>query len=196
MPQRKTASPPLTAHPVEADIDDADIAPPQALAGMIPAQLLQPGEVIILLLKPSILYVVLEPLRSLIAIVLVGLALAFLAARDLLAGFSQTDMFFVTLAVLGARLTWQFLEWLSRTYVLTDRRIVRIKGVLRIQVFEATLKQVQHTTTTFSVRERLFALGSIAFATAGTHYHEAAWEMVARPLEVHEQVVQALNRYR
>ena len=184
-----------THHPVEAEADDVDAAP-QELAGMIPAQLLQPGEIIILLIKPSILYIILEPLRSLTAVALIGICLTMLAARDWLGSLNRTDMILLTIAVLGVRLTWQFLEWLSRTYVLTDRRVLRVKGVLRIQVFEATLKQIQHTNTTFNLRERFFGLGSITFATAGTGFPEAAWEMIANPLQVHEQVIRALNRYR
>ena len=98
--------------------------------------------------------------------------------------------------VAAVRLFWQFLEWLSRVYVLTDRRVIRVKGVLRISVFEAPLRQIQHTAAQYSIRERIFGLGTIGFATAGTGVIEAAWEMVARPMEVHGAVVQALNRYR
>ena len=80
--------------------------------------------------------------------------------------------------------------------MLTDRRIVRVKGVLRVNVFETQLQQIQHTNTTFSLRERLLGLGTIHFATAGTGGIEASWEMVSHPLEVHRIVVQTLDRYR
>jgi len=94
------------------------------------------------------------------------------------------------------RLFWQFLEWLSRVYVLTDRRVVAVAGVLRVRVFEAPLQQVQHTNLLLSLRERLFGLGTVAFATAGTAIAEAYWLMLADPLEVHRKIVQTLNRYR
>ena len=81
-------------------------------------------------------------------------------------------------------------------YVLTDRRVIRIKGVLRVQVFETPLKQIQHTNVFFSVRERLFGLGTLTFATAGTAVIEAMWVMVARPLEIHRKVIQTMQRYR
>ncbi|MDP7347090.1 MAG: PH domain-containing protein, partial [Phycisphaeraceae bacterium] len=64
------------------------------------------------------------------------------------------------------------------------------------QVFEAPLKQIQHTDTVFSLRERFLGLGSIAFSTAGTGSIDAVWRMVAQPLDVHQRVVHALNRYR
>ena len=100
------------------------------------------------------------------------------------------------LVLIGLRVGWQFLEWLSRVYVLTDARVLRVMGVLRVQVFEAPLKQIQHTDTVFSLRERFLGLGSIAFSTAGTGSIDAVWRMVAQPLDVHQRVVHALNRYR
>ena len=72
---------------------------------------------------------------------------------------------FVLAMVRGA---WQFLEWLSRVYVLTDMRMIRVRGVLRVSVFETPLKNIQHTRMVLTLRERPFGLGSIAFATAGT----------------------------
>jgi len=68
--------------------------------------------------------------------------------------------------------------------------------VLRVAVFEARLEQIQHTDTAFSLRERLFALGTVTFSTAGTGVIEAAWQMIARPLEVHRTVVRTIQRYR
>jgi hypothetical protein len=68
--------------------------------------------------------------------------------------------------------------------------------VIRVQVFEAPLKKIQHTQAVFSLRERFFGLGTIMFFTAGTGLAEAAWVMLARPLEVHKKVVAALHRYR
>lgn len=164
-------------------------------ADMLPAELLQPGEIIILLLKPSVWYVVLGSLRELAIIgVLLTLGLWLGAAGHL--NLSDRDLILFAIGLVAVRLFWQFLEWLSRVYVLTDRRVIRVKGVLRISVFEAPLRQVQHTSARYSIRERVFGLGTIGFATAGTGLIEAAWVMIARPLEVHRTVVEALNRYR
>lgn len=165
------------------------------VAALLPAQLLQPGEIIILLLKPSPLYVLLSSLASLSGIAIVILAALWFASLGFLP-VTQTNLVILGLVLAGLRLLWGLLEWFSRVYVLTDRRIVRIRGVLRVHVFEAMLKNIQHTGAVFSVRERLFGLGTITFATSGTAWIEAAWEMIARPLEVHQTVVHALNRYR
>jgi uncharacterized membrane protein YdbT with pleckstrin-like domain len=172
---------------------------PPPMAAMLPAELLQPGEIIILLLKPSPWFIVLSPLKALVGIALATLALlvAYEAGIPLPKQLAQRE----AIVLLGAsllvlRLFWQFLEWLSRVYVLTDQRVIRVMGVLRVSVFETPLQQVQHTTLLFSIRERLFGLGTIGFATAGTGTYEAFWNMLNKPLEVHQKVVQTLRRYR
>ena len=165
------------------------------VATMLPADLLQPGEIIILLLKPSPWFIVLAPLKALAVLVLATFAAMGLGGYYLL-GLSRSEIVLAGLAMIGLRLFWQFLEWLSRVYVLTDQRVIRVKGVIRVNVFETQLKQIQHTHLIFSLRQRLFGLGTLAFATAGTALVEAFWSMVPHPLEVHQKVVQTLNRYR
>lgn len=165
-------------------------------AALLPQQLLQSGEVIILLIKPSAWYILLESWRFLAGVVLALIIAVLLIGKGYDLWASKTDLIFLSVGIGTIRLVWQLLEWLSRIYVLTDRRVLRIKGVLRISVFETQLANVQHTVTLFSIRERLFGLGTVGFATAGTAVIEAAWDMVARPLEVHQVVVETLNRYR
>ena len=166
-------------------------------AAMLPVELLQPHEIIVLLLKPSPWFIVLAPLKTLVALVVLTLAMVvFSSPIYAWLGVSQRDLVLVGVALIGVRLFWQFLEWLSRVYVLTDQRMIRVRGVLRVQVFECELHQIQHTEVLLSIRERIFGLGTIIFATAGTALAEAHWEMVARPLEVHQRVVQTLRRYR
>ncbi len=164
-------------------------------AGMLPDELLQPGEIIILLLKPSLWYVPLASLRTLTGIVV--LAIAVDASNTYLSlGLGRQNILLAALFLILLRLSWQFLEWLSRVYVLTDRRVVTVAGVLRVGVFETPLTSIQHTNLLFSIRERIFGLGSIAFATAGTAAAETYWLMLNNPLQVHQKVVQTLNRYR
>lgn len=176
-------------------------------AGMLPAELLQPGEIIILLLKPSPWFIVLAPLRFITCFVILFITYYFVAVKYpnfvyfptlSFKSFSMTQAelpIVLTLIVL-IRVFWQFLEWLSRVYVLTDKRIITVAGVLRVLVFETPLEKIQHTNTIFSLRERLFALGTLSFATAGTAINETYWLMLSTPLQIHQKVVQTLQRYR
>ncbi len=170
------------------------------MIGMLSPDLLQPSEIIILLLKPSPWFIPLSCLRFLTGatLVLVLLTLGIRRGWVNLGSLNMVprDVMLAYLGVIGARLFWQFLEWSSRVYVLTDRRVIRLQGVIRVHLFEASLKQIQHTSVYFSLRERLLSLGTIHFATAGTGITEASWQMLARPLEVHRILRQTLERYR
>lgn len=165
------------------------------IAATLPEQLLQSGETIILLLKPSPWFILLESAGMLVVLFLV-MGGSLLAGRIFPIFVAPRDAVLIAVVLTTVRLAWQFLEWLSRVYVLTDMRMIRIKGVLRISVFETPLKNVQHTRALFTLRERLFGLGTITFATAGTGLDEAAWTMIARPLEVNQVVLKTLGRYR
>lgn len=170
---------------VEAEDDE--------LAGV--AHLLQPGETVILLLKPSILFVPLASLSSLLGIALATFFLAWLDHR--FPRLPGSDHVFITLGILlgAVRLLWQVLEWITRIYVLTDRRIIRRKGVLRVSVFECPLGSIQQTAVFQSLRERVCLLGTVCFATAGAASFIALWEYVASPFEVQRTVAEAIERY-
>lgn len=177
--------------------DAAEVEPTLARANaMLPAELLQPGEIIILLIKPSPLFIFLAPIRFIAIVLLMALLAVQFQNRGFNLGLDRHDLIIATLAILGLRLFWQMLDWLSHVYVLTDQRIIRVMGVLNVQVFECPLQKIQQTDLILPLIQRLFWLGSIGFATAGTAAHEAYWLMVAKPLDVHKKIVETLRRYR
>ena len=45
------------------------------------------------------------------------------------------------------------------------------------------------------MRERIFGLGSIGFATAGSDVFEAFWVMINRSFAVHRIVVKTIEKY-
>ena len=162
-------------------------------AVVVPARLIQEGEEVVLALKPSGLFVLLASAPFILAIAMValgGYALDTLGIADL----NLQLLALVCIAGGTLRLLIAFLQWLSRTYVLTNRRVIRVRGVLRIDIFECPLSRIQNTVLSLSVSERVFGLGTILFATAGTGRAEAAWVMLARPIEVHEIVVEYIRR--
>jgi uncharacterized membrane protein YdbT with pleckstrin-like domain len=161
---------------------------------MLPVDLIQGGEIIILLLKPSPWFIILGCLGHLTALVIITIIASVLSLRGVLP-LAHNDTMLVGMIAILVRLAWQFLEWLGRVYVLTDRRVIRRMGVLRLFTFETPLSHVQHTEMINLLRERLFGLGTIAFSTSGTDIPEAYWVMLARPKAVHRKIIQAINRY-
>lgn len=170
--------------------------PPESVESLVPAELLQGGEIVVLLMKPSLWYIVLSRLGWLATIVVVAVGLVWFELRWRLGFYQPHNVTTVMMAAIAGVLAWQTLDWIARLYILTDRRVVRQMGFFRPQIFEAPLHRVQHTELHFSIRERVFGLGSLSFSTAGTGVREAYWLMVNQPLEVHRKVIQTINRYR
>lgn len=173
---------------------DISAIPVEQASTLLPAELIQEDEVVILLLRPSLWYIPLASFGSLVFIALITFMLAYMSRLPWV-NWSDLLAFGFGLALAAIRLSWQALEWYSRVYVLTDRRIIRRMGVLRVAVFETQLKNIQHTSIFRSLRERIFGLGSIGFATAGSDVFEAFWVMINRSFAVHRIVVKTIEKY-
>jgi uncharacterized membrane protein YdbT with pleckstrin-like domain len=161
---------------------------------ILPAKLISDDEVVILVLRPSLWYIPLASLGSIMFVLLVMLLLMWMSTLPWVT-WSDGQAVAIGIVLITLRLLWQCLEWWSRVYVLTDRRVIRRKGVLSVSVFEAQLRNIQHTSVFQLLRERLFGLGSIGFATAGSSTFEAFWVMIPQPFSVHRAVVDAIERY-
>lgn len=173
----------------EADADPGGVA---SLRELLPDQLLDGDEIVILAIKPSAWFIVLQSARWLVAMLLVivfagwlGPQLAYVDANTIVQG---------ALALGAARVGFALLQWVARLYVLTNRRVLRLTGILNIDLFECPLTKVQNTYLTLAWYERLLGLGSIGFATAGTGGIEASWTNINNPLEVHERIRSAIHR--
>ncbi len=156
--------------------------------------LLYDGETILLEIKPSIAWVVLGALGHLAAIAILTTITWWLSAR---AWIPVEARVVITAGVFlfAARLLWQTLDWIFRSYILTDRRVISLSGVLRRYNFTAPLRTIQHIQVYRSIPERLLGLGSVGFATAGTDVVETWWLVLNRPHEATKAVRDAIERY-
>ncbi len=162
----------------------------------VPVHLLDGGEIVLLTIKPSMWYIVFRSFRTLLAMALViGLSYPLSHALDPL-GLSQRMLVRVAIGVAGVRVLIATLQWVSRLYVLTNRRVMRIRGIFNVDLFECQLLRVQNLFLRFAIYERVFGLGTIGFATAGTGGVEASWENINYPLEVHERIRSAIGKAR
>ncbi len=162
---------------------------------LLPAGLIHDDEVVLLLVRPSLLFVPLACLGSLTLIAILMLALALMAIQVSWIPWSEGHAYGLGVAAAAVRLLWQSFEWWCRLYVLTDRRVIRRMGVLYVLVFEAPLRNIQHTSVFMPLRERVFGLGTIGFATAGSDVFDAFWLTIRQPFAVHRLVVEAIQRY-
>ncbi len=189
----------------EADAPAARLAAKAGAAGsqdilvrgataIIPQKLISEGEVVLLAIKPSLWFILLISGRWLIACALIVVASELLrpVVPDQLA--RRVEQLAILLG--SVRVVAGALEWLGRVYVLTDRRVMRLKGVIHIDLFECHLSRIQQTVLALPASERLLCCGTILFYTAGTDRADAAWETVAHPAPVYQTVLEAMDRYR
>lgn len=161
----------------------------------VPESLLLPGEIVIILLKPSMWLIILSSLREL-TIVTIFYAIAFWLEYQYDALHVNTKEINTAAGfIYGAILLYRFIDWVARLYVMTDRRIIRVKGIFKVDVYTARLSKIQNLKLFFTVRERVCGIGTIGFSTAGEDGIEAYWLMIAKPLKIYEKIERAIDRY-
>ena len=166
---------------------------PGPAPAVLPAGLVRADEPIILAIKPSLAFLLLVSLPWLL-----WLAAGLLAAW----GIEALGVFDLPLRPLAAvavtlavgRVIVAALQWLARIYVLTEARIIRVKGVLWVRVFECSLSRIQNTALSLPLAQRVLGVGTLHFATAGTAGMDATWLVISRPREVHEIVAECVRR--
>ncbi len=152
-----------------------------------------PGERVLHNARPSVAYIFVKSIPEVMPAVVVAVCVVLLRGAAVgLAGeldrslASLVDAWLGYLLVLcalygAARFVWACLDWFCRRYVLTDVRIVAVRGVLNVVRFDVPLRRVQHLAMSRSLLERLFGVGTVAAASAGTGGHEVVWRTVSRP---------------
>jgi hypothetical protein len=170
---------------------DVRAARPTSIGMLLTNHVLQDGELVLLVLKPSVWFV---PLSSswTIGLVLIGL-LSALVFDEEIPGRAST---WVELAIflIAGRIMWAVLHWMGRLYILTDMRILRLSGVFNVNIFDCPLRKVARTRVVRSMRERLLRLGSIEITPGDADCEAGTWNTIARPDLVNEQIVAAINR--
>ncbi|MCB9856086.1 MAG: PH domain-containing protein [Phycisphaerales bacterium] len=155
----------------------------------VPAQLLDGGETVYFAVKPSAWFVLIVSARWLAAAFVLGV-LSYTVIP------SQYSWYASQAAILMAagRLSWATFEWVARIYVLTNRRVMRIRGVMSADIFAAPLHTIERADVFATPGERALRVGSVGFESATMG--RGAWEIVARPVEMHERLQHAIRRAR
>ncbi|MCE5326679.1 MAG: hypothetical protein LLG01_09710 [Planctomycetaceae bacterium] len=160
---------------------------------MISSGILQDGEVILLAIKPSGWYIL---LASWPILLVAALAVVASSVAD---GFIGSDrsarvLFPACLLLAVACLTAAFIGWLGRMYVLTNRRILRIYSMRKLDVACWDLRSVNQVLLTASRAEKLLGIASLTLTLDHPDDKQPAWAHISRPLEVHKIVLEAVYR--
>jgi hypothetical protein len=160
-----------------------------SLGTLLGSHVLRDGELVLMILKPSLWFIVFNSLAFAISTAVVAAALA-------LADRRMHDHFFLEAAlfVIIGRLMWAVLQWMGRIYILTDQRVLRITGVFTVDLFDCPLRKVVRTRIVSSSPEKLVAVGSIEIIPSDEAMPSAVWQTIARPKEIHQRLQAAITR--
>ncbi len=159
---------------------------------IVPGEFLDGGEIVILTLKPSVWFMVLVSMPWLLAAGTLLLAAPLLDRLHPM--FSQRAMMQLAVVITVARLTVALLQWGSRLFVLTNRRVMSYRGIAQVALFEAPLVHIRNTYVNIRWFERLCNAGSIGFSLTGSKSVDAWWDGISNPDEVHAKVRRAIER--
>lgn len=65
-----------------------------------------------------------------------------------------------------ARFVYHYLIWYNREYIITNRRVIQISGVLNKNVFDSSLEKVNDVKMSQSLLGRIFDYGDVEIMTA------------------------------
>ena len=162
-------------------------AMPASLASLMTGHVLRDGEIIILILKPSLWSIALEMIRFTTAMLIAVIACSL---------WVHHPRYCIEAAVLllVMRTVWAVLNWMGHLYVLSDQRIIRMSGIFTCEIDDCPLRKV--------VRARLLVSAAPAAAADRLHRDHPprriapiwTWQWVGQPRKVHEQVLRAIRR--
>ncbi len=155
-------------------------------------EILDGGETVLLAIKPSLWFVLFDAARW----VFLGATLLLISAFS---AFQVTWVSRQTIGQLGAaiiiaRLGMAFLRWVSRFYILTNRRVMRVRGVFKVDILSCPLLSIRRTEITIGPHEKVTRLGTILFASDEVPCDDFHWFQINKVEEVHERIRRAIDR--
>ena len=158
---------------------------------MIPAGILQDGELILLAIKPSGWYIL---LTSWPILLVAALALMISRVAETIVGKEWDARVLIPACLLlaGLCLSVACIGWLGRMYVLTNRRILRIYSMRKLDVAGWDLRSVNQVLLTATRAEKLLGIASLTLTLNEPDPKQPAWAHISRPLEVHKIVLDAV----
>ena len=164
------------------------------LATLLAGHVLRDGEIVLLVLKPSLWFIVFQSIVFAISVILLSFCARLLGDR--LISLHRAVYIEAAVFMIAGRVMWSVLQWMGRLYVLTDQRVIRMAGVFSIDLYDCPLRKISCTQIVSGLKERLCRVGSIVIIpkddaenlTLGT------WQTIGQPQEVNEQIVAAIRR--
>ncbi len=164
-----------------------------ATESLVPEGVLQEGEIVILAMKPSPWFVLLISL-PILTIVGVAAAVVFFAGELLFQTDGVNMIFAICLAALCARLVVASFQWMGRLYILTNRRVMRLRGLVHVDISQCPLKNINQTMPIAGRAEGYLGLGSLFFEMQEGKICEVNWVNISQPEQVNNIATDAIQK--
>ena len=164
----------------------------QSAAQLAKFNVLNGSEIIILAIKPSLGYVLFVSSRWLAMLLPIGIV-SWLSGHWEWLGMQAQVLLAICLAGMAMRLAFGLLQWQSRVYILTNLRVLRIRGVVRVEMFQCPLLQLKDAQLVSGLAERLVGLGTIGLVKDSSGKASAHWQNIRRPEQVRRQILEAID---
>jgi Bacterial PH domain/Short C-terminal domain len=105
-------------------------------------------------------------------------------------GWAAAILFIGGLLLLG----WTILRYMNQEYVLTNRRVVEVEGVLNKKVTDSSLEKVNDVVLTQSIFGRIFGFGDLEILTA-SESGISRFRMLVEPVRFKREMLDAKHEY-
>jgi PH (Pleckstrin Homology) domain-containing protein/putative oligomerization/nucleic acid binding protein len=109
--------------------------------------------------------------------------------REIL-GWAAAILFIGGLLLLG----WTILRYVNQEYVLTNRRVIEVEGVLNKRVTDSSLEKVNDIVLTQSIFGRMFGFGDLEILTA-SDTGISRFRMLVQPVRFKREMLDAKHEY-
>jgi hypothetical protein len=157
----------------------------------MPRSVLDGGELVLLAIKPSMWRPFFDSAPLLVICCALAIGLTWLGRP--LAGLSLAATAQIVLFVGLARVGVAVVRWVPTWYLLTNRRIIDVRGVRKPRITSCLLIDVRNTYVNSTAAERWTRLGTITFVVDHASAPAHIWQSIARHEEVHAKIRRAIE---
>ena len=167
--------------------------PTGVLMAALPAKLtLDEGELVVLAIKPSLWFIPLAswPVLAVAAFIALGTSVtgAFPSGS-----IPQQTVTLICAIAAALRVAIASGQWIGRLYILTTLRVIRVSGMLNVELSECTLRKITQTSVSCTKPEQHIGVGTLHFH-AGSGFCDVDWIDVAKPEKLKPLVDEYLTR--
>lgn len=166
-------------------------APATTVAEALGGDFMSGGEIVLLAVKPSMWRMVFESAPWLVATL--ALSVLTLSMGSPIVGVSTSLAAQLILLIGLGRLAVAVLRWVPAWHLLTNRRLMDIRGVRTPRVSSLFLTDIAESETSATTPERLVGIGTITFTPRLADQPPRLWRSIPDHIEVHDRIRRAIR---